>query len=160
MMTPQGLKEREKELKEQEVKLRSEWAAVAADRNAQREQMKITEKLRDTQAERVALGPKMAEVKAAAKREALENLLSDKDYRKGVLAAAEALGETLGPWLPLVAATLAAQRKGVAAPALPASIATLYVEGVAWLSIIVRRGILDAKDLPPALRSLVKEEGQ
>ena len=151
-----GLREKREILKVRDAELRQEWLTAGDDRDGQKAKLEITSKIQANVTELVSLGPQIAEAKEARKVAALEHLLASQEYRKAVATAAKALAEQLEPWFPLLALTLGARKQGIAVPSLPASIGTLYVEGLTWLQTAIRRGTLDAKTLPLALRALLE----
>jgi len=152
----EDLKARQAELREREKQLADEFRAAAND-PAGRD--KVRQRMAEVAGEIAALGPRIAATKEERKRQGLQEFLNGDEYQEALLAACAGLAAMLEPWCALYEATKAAQRTGFAAPALPPTIGVFFAEVSEWLTRAVRRGTVEVKALPPALRPLV-EVGQ
>lgn len=151
------LREREVELKAREKELAEEFRTVPQDRNFARRRDELRRKMAEVSGELMSLSPEVVKIKEQNKKERLDVFLGSREYEEAIAAGLEALAAELLPWLPVLTMSVEATRQGLGVPLPPASKAGLYLEAKRWLDVLIRRGLLAPDDVPPALRSLVKE---
>jgi len=155
--TLEGLRTKETELKEKERELAAQYRSVndfSPDGAKRRDSLR--RELGEVTAELTSIWPKVAAAKEAAKKARLADLLTSAQYRQEVADGLETLAAELSGWLPLLTTTVAATRDNLHVPLPPASKSALYLEGKAWINLLVRRNIIAAKDVPPALKGLLE----
>ena len=143
-------------LKEEAAKKREELLKVPV--HAHEKQAEISSRLREISAELQLSQGSFDIARRRAKAAAGERLIGDGKYKKLVSEAAISWATRLAPEAALAQVQQEARRAGVEIPcALPPIVANEIAVAVAWLQVCVKRELVDAKDLPPALRPLLEE---